>query len=177
MKQNHVSASSQAQTTLPLSFTGDPGTLYWDGEPNDPAEVVGVQGTHSDSSVLGPCSSRPFSQRSDAEKRDPSRWKRHPNRDDPEDGEEISAKVPMAFAHLPLCKIAAVGRNSANTSYVVSLPTPDGEGMLVEFSGASKYRCFWTPPVVVILGDCTSICSRTLRADGRTGTTSTGVLT
>ena len=24
--------------------------------------------------------------------------------------------------------------------------------MLVEFSGANAYRCFWTPPVVVILG-------------------------
>ena len=62
-KQNHVSAAIQAQATLPLSFTGDPGTLDWDCEPNDPAEAVGAQGTHSDSSVLGPCSSRPFSQR------------------------------------------------------------------------------------------------------------------
>ena len=142
----------QAQATPPLSRTGDSGKLDWDCEPNDPAEAVGAREAHTDSSVLGPCSSRPFPQRSTEEKKDPARRKRHPNRDDPGDGEEVSVKVPMAFAHLPLCKIAALGRNAANTSYVVNLPTTGGESMLVESSGANPYRCFWTPPAVVILG-------------------------
>ena len=82
-------ASPRLMATPLLSFTGDSGKLGWECEPNDPAEAVDVQGAHTDSSVLGPCSSRPFSQRSAEEMRDPTRRKRHPNRDDPGDGEEI----------------------------------------------------------------------------------------
>ena len=87
-------------------------------------------------------------------------------------------KVPMAFAHLPLCKIAALGRNAANISYVVSLPTTGGESMLVEFSGANPYRCFWTLPAVVIFWEgCTSTFSSTRRAAVLIGTTSTALRT
>ena len=59
----------------------------------------------------------------------------------------------MAFAALPLLRIAALGPNAKNTSFVVSVMATEGYPVMVEYSAARPWRSFWNPPKVVVLGN------------------------